>query len=296
MRHARCLWATRLRAERMRASGANGTRGSSRRSAPPAGPRNPTLRRGTPMSAANYEVIEVEGGVPIKAWMRGVRLRGRGASAARQRRAAAVRPRLGRGDARRALGHRRDGRQRDPDARRDHPGRGRRRHRLRHDGGADEPHGERSAREPARTAPRDRARGPARPHGQPRRARQGRVAGRARTLAGGLEGARRRLPAHRREAPDDQEREPARAPRHARHGQPLHRDLPRRPSSACGSCCTRARAASATASAATSSSSRRRTCRTPSATCPTRTSPTSPRARSTSTTTSRPSSGRRTSR
>ena len=57
-------------------------------------------------------------------------------AAAAQHRHAAVRRAVGRGDARRAPGHRRDGRLGRADARRDHPGRGRRRHRLRHGRGA----------------------------------------------------------------------------------------------------------------------------------------------------------------
>jgi hypothetical protein len=60
----------------------------------------------------------------------------------------------------------------------------------------------------------------------------------------------------RGEAPAGRPRGDRGAPRDARHGQPLHRAVPRR-GEACGSCCTRARAASATASARTSSPSAR---------------------------------------
>jgi hypothetical protein len=63
--------------------------------------------------------------------------RGRRAPVAAERCAAAVHLQVGGGHARRALGHRCDGGQRDPDSRRDHSRRRRRGYRLRHDGGRD---------------------------------------------------------------------------------------------------------------------------------------------------------------
>ena len=223
-----------------------------------------------------------EGGVPIKAWTRGVPFEDEARPAAAQRRAAAVHPQVGRGDARRALGHRRDRRQRDPDRRRDHPGRGRRRHRLRHDGGADDADAPRPARRPARAAHGDRARGAARPHRQRRPQRPRRVGATRRAAQRRGVGARssRGYDAIVAQAPAARPRQRRQPPRHARHRQPLHRGLPRRGATASGSCCTAARAASATASAATSSSWRKQDMRAlASSTCRTRTSPTCRRAR-----------------
>ena len=134
-----------------------------------------------------------------------------------------------RGDARRARRHRRDRRLGDPDEGRDHSGGGRRRHRLRHDGGADDADGDRSAGHPrarcarrssarCRTAARSRARA-TRARGAIRR-RIG-VDARGRVSRSGFE----RIVA---EASAPEDRTTARAPRHARHRQPLHRGLPRR--------------------------------------------------------------------
>ena len=139
------------------------------------------------------QLIETEG-VPIKAWMRGVQLE----EAARRQlenvarlpfvfHHVAVMPDV-------HFGHRRDRRQRHPDRGRDHPGGGRRRHRLRHDGGARP----RSTREqlpdnlqPLRTA--IESGGAARPHRQ-RRARRSRRVARAcrRRRATRVDGAGRR--------------------------------------------------------------------------------------------------------
>ena len=74
-----------------------------------------------------------------------------------QRRLAAVHPQPHRGDARRALGHRRDRGLGDPDQGRDHSRRRRRRYRLRHDGGAHLAHGQGSAGFACALARRDRA-------------------------------------------------------------------------------------------------------------------------------------------
>ena len=152
----------------------------------------------------------------------------------------------------------------------------------------------RPARQPGAAALGDRARGAARPRAG--RARPGRVeqgAGRGRHGVGaaraGVHRAVPRLP----EAGEDQ---PPQPPGHAGHRQPLHRGLPRRGRASCGSCCTRARAASATPSARCSSSwpSRTRCATTP--TCRTATWRTSRKARATSATTCAPSAGRRSSR
>ena len=76
------------------------------------------------------------GGVPIKAWIRGVSLEDAAAKTAPQRGAPALRTRLGGGDARRSLGRRRHRRQRHPDRRaRSSRPRSWVGHRLRHGGG-----------------------------------------------------------------------------------------------------------------------------------------------------------------
>ena len=85
---------------------------------------------------ADYELIETDG-VPIKAWTRGVPRRGRGARrssrTSRSCRSCSSRsrrcPTCTRASARRSAAS-------IPTRGRDHPGGGRRRHRLRHDGGA----------------------------------------------------------------------------------------------------------------------------------------------------------------
>ena len=193
------------------------------------------------------------GDAPIKAWTDGVPVEDAGARAAAQRRAPAVHPPPRRGHARRALGHRRDRRLRDPDQGRDHPGGGRRRHRLRHDGGAH--HAAPPSDLPDNLAQAARsAIEAAVPHG-----RTGARAAGA-TAARGATPSARRFADERagraatseleRQAPEARAtRRRVDAPRHARRRQPLHRGLPRRGATACGSCCTRARAASATASA-----------------------------------------------
>ena len=161
-------------------------------------------------STATYTSSRSQGGVPIKAWVRGVPLEDAAAarSSATSRRLP-VRARLGRRDARRALGHRRDGRQRHPDGRRDHPGGGRRRHRLRHDRGADDAHRQRPPREPARGARGDRARGAARPHaGGRRQGRRGTTRRRRPSRRGRALEARLRR--HHRAARRDREVEPPR--------------------------------------------------------------------------------------
>ena len=106
------------------------------------------------MSETNYNVINAGDGAFIKAWTEGVPVEEDAQEQLQSRRAYAVHAPLGRGDARRALGKGRDGRQRDPHRRRDHPGRGRRRHRLRHDRGADDAQRARSARHAARACAR----------------------------------------------------------------------------------------------------------------------------------------------
>ena len=117
-----------------------------------------------------------------------------------------------------------------PTTRRDHPGRGRRRHRLRHDGGAHDARRRATCRRPrARCA---RAIERAVPHGRtdhggrsdrgawgdaaaPRRRRRGRRSSRATSAI---------VDKH----PKLGRGNDVDAPRHARHRQPLHRGLPRR--------------------------------------------------------------------
>ena len=69
------------------------------------------------MSETTYNVITPENGVPVKAWTKGVPLEDAARKQTPQCRAAPVRLQVDRRDAGRALGHRRDRRQRDPDAR-----------------------------------------------------------------------------------------------------------------------------------------------------------------------------------
>ena len=102
------------------------------------------LNRGY-MQNMNYETMNVEGGRHVKMWTRGVPVEERGEDAAREHRAHAVRPLAPGRDAGRARGQGRDRGLGDRNARRDHPGGGRCRHRLRHDGRADFAQGERSA-------------------------------------------------------------------------------------------------------------------------------------------------------
>ena len=122
--------------------------------------------------------------------------RRQGARPAVARGADAVHLQACRGHARRPCRHRRDRRLGDPDQGRGHSGRGRRRHRLRHDGGA-----HLAARRA--TCPtiwrairaRDRAGGAARPRRRPRQARQGQLGRPAAGDRRGLGDARRALQA-----------------------------------------------------------------------------------------------------
>ena len=118
------------------------------------------------------------------------------------------------------------------DARRDHPGRGRRRHRLRHDGGArrrstasDLP----DDLQAMRTRDRERPCRTAAPNGG---ARTTAARGATRPSASQTAWAELAAAATRRivdEAPEARARRTTLdAPRHARHRQPLHRGLPRR--------------------------------------------------------------------
>ncbi len=120
------------------------------------------------MTTSNYEVFKPEHGVADQGLDARRARRGRGEAAAAEHRVAAVHLPLDRGHARRPPRHGRDGRQRDPDDAGDHPGGGRRRHRLRHDGGADVAQRERPAGQPRAAAQRHRAGRPARPHRQRR--------------------------------------------------------------------------------------------------------------------------------
>ena len=225
-------------------------------------------------------------------------VRGRGARSSSRTSPACPSSTVGRGDARRALGHGRDGRQRDRDQGRDHPGRGGRGHRLRHDGGADHAARRRPARRPARHA--RRASSAAVPHGRTASGgtrRHGRVARPARRRSDGVGGAaaglRRGIVA---QAPELGPRQvTVAAAGHARHAATTSSRCASTRRTASGSCCTAARAAWATASARYFIElAQARTCAAGSSTCPTRTWPTSPRGPSTSTTTSRRWSGRRT--
>jgi hypothetical protein len=202
---------------------------------------------------------------------------------------------LGRGDARRALGHRRDRRQRDPHARRDHPGGRRRRHRLRDDGGAHELTRATSRRLAEGRARGDRARRAARPHrttAAERPRRVGDLPGRRATRGSELAPAS----SASREAPQARPRRQRRSRTSARsaRGTTSSRSASTR-ATACGSCCTRARAASGTASARTSSSSREEDMSAGSEPAR-RDLAYLPEGTRTSTTTSRPCRGRRTSR
>ena len=106
----------------------------------------------------------------------------------------------------------------------------------------------RPAGQPGAAALGDRARGAARPRAgrAATRAPGARPPGAVDTAWAELEPRVRRAVPRLSEADEDQQ---PRAPGHARHRQPLHRGLPRRRAAPCGSCCTRARAASATRSA-----------------------------------------------
>ena len=208
------------------------------------------------------------------------RVRGRGAPAAPQRREPAVHPPLGGRDAGRALGHRRDRRQRDPDRRRGDSGRGRGRHRLRNDRGAHESCARDLPDDLEGHPQRDRESGAARADAGPAgAARSRRVGPRAAARRGRLGAARARLRADLREAPGAAQ-QPTTRPISARSAPAItsSRCASTRPI-ASGSCSTAARAASATRSAAISSSSRNRTCASTWPTCPTRISPICARAR-----------------
>ena len=133
---------------------------------------------------------------------------------------------------------------------RDHPGRGRRRHRLRHDGRQDHADGERPARQPGGAALGDRARGAARPHRPAARAIRGAWGKIAGPVDAALGDARPRVrassAAKHPQLGEDQQPSPTSA-RSAPATTSSRSASTRR--SASGSCCTRARAASATASA-----------------------------------------------
>ena len=104
------------------------------------------------MTDTTYNVMKPDKGVPIKAWTKGVPLEDAARQQLAERRAVAVHLQVGGGHAGRALGHRRDGGQRDSNARRDHSGGGRCGYWLRHDGRADfsarQPSAGQSARHP----------------------------------------------------------------------------------------------------------------------------------------------------
>ena len=106
---------------------------------------------------------DVAGGVPMKMWTRGVPVEDEAKRQLAQRRAPAHRLHARRGDAGRALRHRRDRRLGDPDPQGHHPGGGRRRHRLRHDRGAHHADRRRPAGQAGAAARGDRARRAARP-------------------------------------------------------------------------------------------------------------------------------------
>ena len=245
---------------------------------------------------AGPEVIET-GDAPIKAWIEGVPVED---AARHQLRNVAALPFIHqprRGDAGRALRHGRDGRLGDPDQGRDHAGRGRRRHRLRHDGGAHDADGQRSARQPARLRSAIEA---AVPHGGiglkggwkdgvPNAVGAPRSPTAA--SADGLQALDRQAPAASREA------QSVDAARHARRRQPLHRGLPRRGGPRVGDAALglarhrqpHRHVLHRGARSAGHARSSTRPCRT-------RTSPASRRASRCSTTTSRRSAGRRTTR
>ena len=181
---------------------------------------------------------------------------------------------------------------------RDHPGRGRRRHRLRHDGGAHHAHAPATCPTTSRTLRSgDRGGGAARRHRaqgrlEGRRAERGRRAcSPTAAWPSGLEALEDEAPGH----PQGAERRRTSA-RSAAATTSSRSASTRR--SACGSCCTRARAASATASAPTSSSWRARTLERRQLTDAARPGPRLLRGRraAASTTTSRRWAGRRTSR
>ena len=123
------------------------------------------------MTDTTYNVIEAGEWRAHQGLDQGRSARGRRAPAALECRAVAVHLQVGGGHAGRALGHRRDGGQRDSDTRRDHSGGGRRGYWLRHDGGADFSAREPSAGQPARHPHGDREGGAARPHRQRRQER-----------------------------------------------------------------------------------------------------------------------------
>ncbi len=181
------------------------------------------------MEQQDYELQRVEDGKPIKMWTHGVPVEDDARRQLMNTAQDAVHLPPPGGDARRASGQGLDHRQRDPDAGRDHSGRGRRRHRLRHDGRAHHADRRRPARQPARPAQRDRARRAARPHHAPRRGAT-RARGKTRPPASmpGWARAAGRLRAHHRKVPAAEEHQQLQAPRHARHRQPLHRGLPGR--------------------------------------------------------------------
>ena len=163
----------------------------------------------------NYIHEDVPGGVPVKMWTRGVPVEDAGQAPADQRRAPADRLQAHRGDARRALRHRRDRRLGDSDAQGHHPGRGGRGHRLRHDRREDHAARRRPARQPGAAALGDRARGAARP--QAGRARPGRVEQGAGLGEHGLGAARARVHRAVPRLPEAGEDQPHPAPGHAGH-------------------------------------------------------------------------------
>ena len=113
-----------------------------------------------------HQVINVEGGVTDPGLDDRRAVRGRRPGAARTNRPPALHsPSRGR-DAGRSPGQGRDGGERDRHQARDHPGGGGRGHRMRHDGGADQPPRFGAPGRPAGRPHRHRGGRPARPHGQ----------------------------------------------------------------------------------------------------------------------------------
>ena len=177
----------------------------------------------------------------------------------------------------------------------DHPGRGRRRHRLRHDGVRTTLRAEDL---PDNLAPLRSAIERAVPHGRVAgRARSGRLAedAGARSTPPGRSSSRS-SPRICRDYPKLAKTNNRPAPRHARHRQPLHRGLPRRGGRGLGHAALGlARRRQRDRHVLHRAGEAGRACA-PVPTCPTGTSPTSRKARATSTTTCERSAGRRTSR
>ena len=178
----------------------------------------------------------------------------------------------------------------------DRAGGGRRRHRLRHDGGAHDAHGRRPAGQPRQAAARHRGRRPARRH----RPKGGWKDGVPNAVGAPV---RRERPGRRPEGARGQaSADPRRAERHApglaRRRQPLHRGLPRRGGARLGDAALGLARHRQPHRHATSSPGRARrwTGASSRVRCRTGTSPGWRKASRCSTTTSRRSPGRRTSR